>query len=149
MSTSEIHEEVARRLDQAGQRYTRGRRRLIDTLLSLGRPVTIREIVENEPELAQSSAYRNLDVLQSSGAVRRLPSPGDFDHFELSEPILGHHHHLICLQCGSIADMHLPDEVEEVVDQGLAAAAHDAGFFAVQHSLDLHGYCAGCSAPAN
>ena len=146
MSMAEIHDEVAQRLQSAGQRYTYGRKRLIEILVSLGRPATIREIVSAEPELAQSSAYRNLEVLQTSGAVRRLSSSGDFDHFELSEPILGHHHHLICVACGSITDMHLSDQLEQQIDQGLADAAADAGFQPTQHTLDLHGFCAPCAA---
>jgi len=145
---SEFHDEVARRLNESGQRYTEGRRRLVAALTALGRPATIKEIVASDPGLAQSSAYRNLEVLQASGVVHRIASPGDFDHFELSEPLLGHHHHLICVQCGSIADVHLPDELEHLVDQKLNDAAKQAGFRPTHHSIDLHGFCLGCDAPS-
>ncbi len=146
-TNGEIHEQVARRLAHAEQRYTTSRRRLVEALHHAGRPLTAPEITELAPDLAQSSAYRNLDVLEQCGVVRRISAGPEHTHFELAEPLLGHHHHLICVTCGTIADVHLDDEIESLVDQRLGEAASAAGFTPLHHTLDLHGHCAECSNP--
>lgn len=140
----DIHAAAAERLRRGDHRYTAGRRRLVEVLRLAGRPLTLPEIVDSAPELAQSSAYRNLDVMEQAGVIRRIVVGGDHTHFELAEPLLGHHHHLICVDCGTIEDIHLDEAVEALVDEHLAAAARDAGFTPSHHSLDLHGHCADC-----
>lgn len=141
----DIHDQVARRLAHADQRYTTNRRRLVEALRHAGRPLTTPEITDLEPDLAQSSAYRNLDILEQCGVVRRISAGAEHTHFELAEPLLDHHHHLICDACGTIADVHLDDEIEALVDRRLGEAAKAAGFTPLHHTLDLHGHCADCS----
>ena len=141
---AEIHLQIGARLDRQEHRYTTGRRQLVDVLAQAGQPMTLPDIVAADPDLAQSSAYRNLDVLVRSGVIRRISAGGDHAHFELAEPLLGHHHHLICISCGAIEDIHLDSKVEHLVDQSLSDIASQAGFTPIHHSLDLHGHCADC-----
>lgn len=140
----DLHLDVGHRLAERDQRYTASRRQLIDTLSRAGRPVTLTDITELAPGLALSSIYRNLDVLRDCGVVSRLTVGQDAAYFELTEAILGHHHHLICIECGDIRDMLLDDELESLVDEHLANAAGAAGFSPLRHTLDLHGHCAKC-----
>ena len=140
-----LHDEVAALLRQHGQRYTDGRRRVVSLLVRAERPVTLPEILAGDAELSQSSVYRTLDVLEQAGVVTRIVAAPDHAHFELAEPLLGHHHHLICVECGTIEDVHLDDVVERVVDGALASAAAEAGFKPLHHSLDLHGQCGDCA----
>ncbi|MFW2382097.1 MAG: Fur family transcriptional regulator [Acidimicrobiales bacterium] len=143
---ADVHEQVARRLGRKDQRYTQARRQLVRVLLTARRPVTLPDISELAPDLAQSSVYRNLDVLERSEVIRRISVGSEFAHFELTEDLLGHHHHLICVECGHIDDVHLDDDVERMVEQHLAAVAERSGFAPLHHSLDLHGRCAECQA---
>ncbi len=140
----ELHNKVASLLNRSRQRYTTGRRRLVEALWNAARPVTIREVTHLLPGLAQSSTYRNLDVLERCGVVRRLAVATDHTHFELAEPLLDHHHHLICVGCGTVSDIQFDHELEEMVDRNLSDVAHEAGFTPLHHSLDLHGRCADC-----
>ncbi len=73
---------------------------------------------------------------------------GDRSHFELAEPLVGHHHHMVCIDCGKVEDMHLAAEVESMMDRHLASAARAAGFTPFDHRLDLDGRCADCGDPA-
>lgn len=145
LSTSDFHAAVSLRLARHDYRYTQGRRQLVDAILSAGQPVTLPDIVMAAPELAPSSIYRNLDVLERSGVVDRINASGNHAHFEFAEPLLSHHHHLICQGCGVIEDVRLDDDVEERVDRSLSEAASRAGFTPLRHSVDLHGYCADCA----
>lgn len=140
-----LHDHVANQLTQHDQRYTSGRRQLVETLSGIGNPATLPDILQAAPDLTQSSAYRNLDVLERSGVIRRLTTAHDHAHYELAEPLLGHHHHLICVQCESIADVHLDHDTEELVLSRLHSAAQAQGFTPIDHTLDLHGICKSCS----
>ena len=142
--SAEVHATVRGQLERHDHRYTRGRRRLVEALLRAARPVTLPEIAAENEQLPQSSAYRNLDVLERSGVIRRIARGSDHAFFELAEPFVDHHHHLVCLDCGSVTDMHLDDDLEQQLDARLAQVADGVGFRPVHHSLELHGHCLDC-----
>lgn len=140
----DLHPAVAARLDDDGQRYTAGRRRLVEVLQDAGRPLTAAEVLV-EGDLAQSSAYRNLAVLEACGVVHRVAGSDEFARFELAEDLTEHHHHhLICTSCGSVTDFTAPDGVEAALDQLVAEVARAQGFSSDHHRLDLFGRCAAC-----
>ncbi len=138
------HREIAALLRRDGNRYTSGRRALVETVAARGRPATLPELLGHDDRLSPSSAYRNLDVLERAGVIRRLATGADFSHFELSESLVGHHHHLICIDCARIEDIELEAELESALDIALAGAATAAGFEPLHHVVDLHGRCQHC-----
>ena len=143
--SDELHDSIAERLRHDGQRYTSGRRRLVEVLDGSGRPLTAAEVFEEAP-LAQSSAYRNLSVLEACGAVHRVSGADEFARFELAEDLTSHHHHLICTECGAVADVTLPEGLEHALDVAEAQVAAATGFLADRHRIDLIGRCAACAA---
>lgn len=92
---------------------------------------------KTEPTLGIATVYRTIDLLRRSGSVRPLAGAGKAAYVRCHP---GHHHHLICLSCGS---------VEET---DLCAAPSDAelrrrhGFSAEAHEIDVFGTCAECRA---
>lgn len=143
---SEIHTAVADLVARDGQRYTPVRRALVEELEDTDQPLTIPELLTRRPGMAQSSAYRNLSVLESAGVVTRIVVGAD-EHarYELSEDLTDHHHHhLICEQCGTVDDFTVPPEVEDLVDRALGRAARRNRFLVTSHRLDLVGICARC-----
>lgn len=142
---SPIHDEVAVLLRRADQRYTSGRRRLVDALLAGGGPMTISQILAQGDRLAQSSVYRNLVILEQVGAVTRIVTRDDYARYELTERLTDHHHHhLICTSCGEVSDFALTDQTESRLDDALRRVARKAGFTVDTHRLDLVGTCASC-----
>jgi Fur family transcriptional regulator, ferric uptake regulator len=144
MTTTAPHEQVKDRLEQAGQRYTAGRQALVVFLHTAGHPVDMNEITAASPGLPMSSVYRNLVVLEQAGAVTRLQGPGALARYELSEELLGHHHHLVCSSCGRMEDYQVPPEVEGALLAATRSAASSNGFKATGHRLELRGLCARC-----
>lgn len=140
----ELHRVAAERLARQGQRYTTGRRTLVEVLASTDRPLTIGEILAGARGLAQSSAYRNLTVLERAGVVHRVIGTDDFARFELDEELTGHHHHLICSRCGRVDDVCLGTALERALDQAVARVATGSGFSVESHRLDLLGTCPAC-----
>ncbi|MCQ3813415.1 MAG: transcriptional repressor [Acidimicrobiia bacterium] len=142
---SELHRRVGERLSEDDHRYTTSRQRLVDALADSTRPLTLPDITKIAPDLAASSVYRNLEMLERAGVVRRINSGGNHAHFELAEPLISHHHHLVCTDCGGITDIHLKDELEQTLVEALNAIAQTHGFKPQDHNLDLHGACALCN----
>ena len=143
-ATDELHEEAARRRRAHDQRYTRSRRGLVDVLAAADAPLSIPQLRDHDRSLAQSSAYRNLAVLERAGVVHRIVAADDFARYELAEDLTGHHHHLICTQCGDVRDFTMPSAVEADLDRALTGVAAEQGFAADHHRLDLVGRCASC-----
>ncbi|MEZ5381541.1 MAG: Fur family transcriptional regulator [Microthrixaceae bacterium] len=141
----EVHAEVAARLATVGQSYTANRSSLVELMVHSDQPLSIPEVLERHPELAQSSVYRNLAVLEEAGVVLRIVTGDEFARFELAEAFTGHHHHhLICSQCGSVEDVTLPPSVEAIVVRELEGQARRRGFEPRGHQVDLIGHCADC-----
>jgi Fe2+ or Zn2+ uptake regulation protein len=91
-----------------------------------------------------SSIYRNLVVLEQTGAVTRYPAAGGHARYELSEELVGHHHHLVCSSCGRMEDYEAPPEVEGGLQSVVDVVAARTGFRATGHRLELRGLCARC-----
>lgn len=145
MSADPMNDDVAELLRSGDHRYTAGRRRVVAALSAAGAPVTIPEILERDPSLAQSSVYRNLSILESVGAVTRIVTHDDHARYELAEVLTDHHHHhLICSNCGLVSDFELSEGVERDLERALHRVAQAAGFEVESHQLDLVGRCSTC-----
>lgn len=139
-----LHSLVEQRLRKISQRYTTGRRAMVELLAKAGHPVSIEEIAERAPRLPRSSAYRHLVDLQQAGLVRRVAANDEYSRFELAEDITEHHHHLLCTSCGRVVDITPPPEFEQAMARYLDKLANANGFASSDHRLDVIGTCAAC-----
>jgi Fur family ferric uptake transcriptional regulator len=145
-----LHRRVGSLLDARGQRYTSGRRGLIEALAALGRPATTGELVVAAPGLATSTTYRNLTVLSEAGAVTRVSGADEFGRFELSEQLSGeHHHHVVCAGCGIVLDARVSARLEAALEEAGRAVAEANDFTIIGHRLELVGRCGACRQPAS
>jgi Fe2+ or Zn2+ uptake regulation protein len=140
----DLHATVAGRLRRLDQRYTNGRRALVEILSAAGRPVTIVEVLEGGTVPAQSTAYRNLAVLVQAGVVRKVFGGDDLTRYELAEELTEHHHHMVCVNCGSIEDFTVPNRLEASLDKLFGQVSEDTGFRPQGHRLDVIGTCGNC-----
>lgn len=140
----DVHRLVAARLRQARQRYTSARRKLVELLLEVGRPLTIPELIGAGATQAQSSLYRNLAIFEQAGVVRRLATVHDVARYELDEELTGHHHHLVCSLCGRIDDITLSEGFESALHEGAIDVGSAMGYELDTHRLELVGLCADC-----
>jgi Fur family ferric uptake transcriptional regulator len=142
--SSELENRMAARLRGASQRLTPNRRAVIEVLSRARQPLTMPEILGARRDLAQSSVYRSLTVLEQAGVVRRVRTEGDFARYELAEELTEHHHHLVCANCGAVEDVVVPARLERSVDDAVAAMANARGFEPRSHRLDIVGLCPRC-----
>jgi Fur family transcriptional regulator, ferric uptake regulator len=90
----------------------------------------------HDPRIGLATAYRTLELLRASGAVRVLTVEGRPTYVRCHT---GHHHHLVCTTCGSVEDTELcaAPPAEEL--------ARRHGFTAEAHDLDIYGTCRRCA----
>lgn len=90
------------------------------------------------PKLGRATVYRTLKILVDAGVLCRvLLEDGDL-HYQLSHH--GHHHHLLCVHCGSSQDL-MGCDIEEVLTT--TSARH--GFELSGHWLEVYGRCRNCA----
>jgi Fur family transcriptional regulator, ferric uptake regulator len=143
-ASTELDRAVTQRLAEHDLRYTSGRRQIVRGLQRADGPVTLPELLVITAGLAQSSAYRNLSLMEEAGVVRRLVHGGDHAHYELAEELTEHHHHLICESCGVVRDFTLDPTIERTLDRAFADVAAAEDFAPRHHVIDVYGTCADC-----
>ena len=90
------------------------------------------------PSLGRATVYRTLKILVEAEVLCRvLLEDGDL-HYQLSHR--GHHHHLLCVHCGSSQDLTGCD-IEDVLVN--TSARH--GFELSGHWLEVYGRCRECA----
>lgn len=142
-TAEELHAVVEDRLRRIDQRYTAGRRAIVDVLDSDG-PVSIGDIAVKLPDLPRSSAYRHLVDLAAAGVVRRVAANDEYARFELAEDLTEHHHHLLCINCSRVLDITPSATFERTLARNLDDLAASEGFQVHSHRVDVVGLCAAC-----
>lgn len=146
MSGTQVEKEVESRLAQRGVRFTRGRRAVINALAESGGPLSAAELASRlAPDVPLSSIYRTLAVLEDAGVLTPHLGAKGLTRFELGEWITGHHHHLVCVECGSVDDVPIPQRTEERIRELVGHVAGLAGFDPSDHSLEIEGVCVRCA----
>lgn len=95
---------------------------------------------EENTGIGLATVYRALAGLAAGGEADSLQSPEGESLYRACESE-GHHHHLICRNCGLTVEIEA-SAVEEWAKR--TAAAH--GFQQAEHVVDIFGLCATCAA---
>ncbi|MFP3914508.1 MAG: Fur family transcriptional regulator [Actinomycetota bacterium] len=140
---AELHEAVRHRLAEHGIRYTPGRQELVTALVRLDGPESAADL-HRRMDVPLSSLYRSLTVLDEAGVLEKHHDSDGLARFELAEWLTGHHHHLVCVDCGIVEDMELDARSEETLDRLAARAAEAAGYTQTGHNLEVEGLCPAC-----
>ncbi len=127
-----------------GYRITAPRRAVIDVLCHTRTPLDPQTILEqgrtHHPPLGLVTVYRMLNLLVDKRLVRRVHcDDGDGCHGYLpASP--GHHHAIICQQCGRATEFPGDGDIEILVRRVEART----GYHVDNHLLQLSGICPGC-----
>jgi len=127
-------------------RYTKGRKAVVDALARAAGPMSAAELTEVVGDLVPlSSLYRTLSVLEEASVVAHHLGAKGLTRYELAEWLTGHHHHLVCIECGQVSDIEIPPTHEESVRDLVAQIASLASFQPRDHALEIEGLCARCA----
>ncbi|GAB2926278.1 Fur family transcriptional regulator [Rhodococcus aerolatus] len=88
-----------------------------------------------------TTVYRTLQALVDSGSVDVLRT--DTGEAVYRRCSTGHHHHLVCRDCGATVEVEGP-----AVERWAQGVAAEHGFTRVSHTVEVFGRCADCAAHA-
>jgi Fur family ferric uptake transcriptional regulator len=142
--TASVERQIESRLRDRDVRYTRGRRALIGALSSADGPKSASELFV-ELGMPLSSVYRSLNVLEEAGVVIPHHGARGLTRYEMAEWLAGHHHHLVCVNCGSVEDIQIPQGHETRLTSIIRDVATAASFTPTDHSLEIEGRCSRCA----
>jgi Fur family ferric uptake transcriptional regulator len=89
------------------------------------------------PRLGLATTYRTLELLRENGSLHTLRGAGTPAYVRCHPE---HHHHLVCLSCGSVQETELcaaPSAVE---------LERRYGFSTQTHEVEIYGTCSRCAA---
>ena len=146
MIKSTLDRQIELRLRDHDVRFTMGRRAVVGALAGAPGPMSAAELSkELAPDVPLSSIYRTLTVLEEAGVVTHHLGAKGLTRFELAEWLTGHHHHLVCIACGSVSDVDITPAKEESVRSLVSEIAAVASFEPTDHALEIEGRCAKCA----
>ncbi len=97
------------------------------------------EVHKQYPEISKATVYRLLAEAAEEGEILRLKlADSDDDRYDIT---LGHHHHVVCKQCGAVADVMV--ELDEAAI--LSGAEGCENFFVDNIHLEFSGLCKNCN----
>jgi Fe2+ or Zn2+ uptake regulation protein len=130
-------ETASQRLEIIGFRSTAPRRAVLVAIEDARAPFTVEDLLEVVPSVGRATVFRTVKLLQELDLVCRVPLEDGGVRYQLSDG--GHHHHLVCRNCGSVAEF---SDLE--IDARIQEQAKGHGFALQGHSLELYGLCREC-----
>ena len=96
------------------------------------------ELRNRGEDVGLTTVYRTLQALADANEVDVLRFDSGEAYYRRCSR--GHHHHLVCRECGRTVEVSGP-----MVEKWTEKIAAEHGFTAVGHSLEIFGRCAGCA----
>ncbi|RYM05078.1 transcriptional repressor [Sporolactobacillus sp. THM7-7] len=97
-------------------------------------------VKEKAPEIGLATVYRTLELLTELKIVDKINFGDGVSRYDLRREGANHfHHHLVCIECGSVDEIQedLLGEVEKLVERKWHFKVKD-------HRLTFHGICHRC-----
>jgi Fur family ferric uptake transcriptional regulator len=133
--------ELGKAIQQKGFKLTRSRRQILAALISSQGHITADSLYESlnqeQSGIGRMSVYRTLDLLSELGLIRPVYQGTGAAQYILLDN--GHHHHLVCSQCGTFIELN-----SCVVKKVEKSISRDYNFEIQGHLLEFIGRCADC-----
>ncbi len=133
-----MEQEVKSLLKDQGFSATKTRMGVFSSLVA-HQPASMNHLVASLPNVDRATVYRTIQLFVDLGIAKKVYTGFKY-RVELGDSFQEHHHHLSCMRCGSVIDVHTP-EIEYAIEQ----TASSNGFRPIRHDLEITGYCASCS----
>jgi Fur family ferric uptake transcriptional regulator len=130
-------------LEREGFRAGAARSRVVEALSRQDCCATAQEIADDlragDVRVGIASVYRALELLDRLGLVHRLDVGDGTARYEAALPGGEHHHHVVCDQCGRVAQF-----ADDGLEQAIATLSQRLEFAIDEHDVVLRGTCPGC-----
>lgn len=128
---------IIERLELRGHRITGSRQRVIEAVLAQRGHFTVDDVLRASGNVGRATVFRTMKLLTDLNIVCRVLIDDGALHYRLSAS--GHHHHLVCRDCGRVEDFTNCD-VTPLVRQLAAATSYEIE----GHWLEIYGRCRSC-----
>jgi Fe2+ or Zn2+ uptake regulation protein len=128
---------IIERLELRGHRVTASRRRVLDAVLAQPAHFTVDDVLRSTRKVGRATVFRTMKLLQDLNLVCRILLDDGALHYRLSTR--GHHHHLVCVDCGRVEDFTKCD-VAPLIRQLARATDYEIE----AHWLEVYGRCQAC-----
>lgn len=134
------NQEILDHLKESGYRFTGKRKAVVDLFIEYqDKYLTAKEVYEHMkksyPSISYDTIYRTLALLQQLQVIEEMEFGDNSSKYRLSCGH-AHHHHLVCLGCGSIQVVHdCPMRLINI---------NEDDFMVVDHRFEISGYCSNC-----
>lgn len=132
-----VADQLLETLEERGCRDTVPRRAVVQAIAGRERHFTAEELQDQLPGVGRATIFRALKLLVESGVLCRVLLEDGSLHYQLSHR--GHHHHLLCVQCGASQDL-VGCDIQSQLQQ--VSALHQ--FQVSGHWLEVYGRCQNC-----
>ncbi|MFH1382864.1 MAG: Fur family transcriptional regulator [Chloroflexota bacterium] len=137
----EEHQDIASKLTEQGYRLTPQRLMILSLIENSDNHISAEEIhaqiVTKYPNVNISTVYRTLELLTRLGLVTETDlGEGRVRYHPAAK---GHHHHLVCQECGATVDLD-----ESLLVPLKNALLQEYNFVADLRHLALRGHCVKC-----
>lgn len=141
MKKSRQRDDIKTILRKNGLKATSARIALLALLERTAAPLSAQALIERlGDQIDQATVYRALQSLKERHIIRQVDLRHNHAHYERTTG--EEHHHLVCLRCGTIEDVHQCniDHMHHTV------LAHAKNFARIeQHALEFYGICKRCA----
>src|SRR5919201_6707790 len=130
-------------LARHGHRAGQARHALLELLDSQSCALSAIEIEDGlrngERPVARASIYRILDELERLHLVQRVQVGQDMARYEAVRTGNGHHHHLVCDNCGTVTPF-----TDENLEEAIRKLSRRLPMNVAEHEIVLRGACDSC-----
>jgi len=135
-------EDIGSKLSEQGYRLTPQRMMILSAIENSDDHISAEEIhaqiATTYPHINISTVYRTLELLKRQGLVTETDLGGGRVRYHPVDK--GHHHHLVCQECGAIIDLD-----ESVLTPLKTVLLREYKFIADLRHLAIFGRCVNCS----
>lgn len=138
-------ERIKKQLHSKGYKLTPQREATLTVLLEreedhLSAEEVFLLVKERAPEIGLATVYRTLELLSELQVVDKINFGDGVSRYDLRKEGIDHfHHHLVCVNCGSVEEI-----IEDLLIDVEKKVEKDWQFKVVDHRLTFHGVCKAC-----
>jgi Fur family ferric uptake transcriptional regulator len=132
-------------LNQEGLRLTNQRQKILEifTQTTKGYHLSAEDIYQHlssqGERISFSTIYRALHILVNLGVLREIELIDHKKYYELNQPNIAPHHHLVCIQCGAVTEF----EEDSIIDIS-RYEAESRNFSMLSCQFTIYGLCTDC-----
>jgi Fur family ferric uptake transcriptional regulator len=137
-------ERAAQALADAGYRRGGARRAILDLLdeqsCALSAAEIQQELALRSRDVSRSSVYRIMEELEAIGLLQRVEIGQGIVRYEPVRDGPGHHHHLVCDQCGRLQPF-----TDDALERAIRRLSDRVPLRVSEHEIVIHGACETCT----